>query len=660
MHDRHDALTAELVGLSSGDPTYTSGKHPSQIQNRMLGVVQALLGELGIDVRIQSGLRSFDLGGSYRGAPVYVEVKFGRITLHDIQRVIAVARGVTVPGSRVILLGTEVPAELRNLHAVQENSIVLVSTFAQLAGLFDTTSMAARRQFLLRLASPVEEVTPRDVEEQQIVSYMRRVFGEEFWMSVSKSELSASLLRSVKGILGRSEATLVFVGTTHTGKSSIANALFGDDVVPTAVITDVTGAIARIHLQNGLTIIDTPGVGGMNERYERVTRSFLGLASTIKNSSTSSIPVVDIDSQKNRTLGMCSQLDYAKVPVVVILVFDLAGGFKRSDFEFLNEVRARCPSVVLAGNKRDLLDNENSIENIRLDLKKRAFVDFVAVAAKPKGGNRKPIALDSLVNAVCFQLSENAVATFNEMLVRQHQLSRNRLIQDAILRVAARASTVKPHQVVPEVGVPIHKVLLTGLVIRLGIDYEVGGSKVRGEVETAIRDTFASVLSKTTKKSTKVTPRTKQVRKLVTRAPGGAAAGLATGAILGAIGGPAGMLLGALLGAIFGGVVGASAPIAQLVMQMWNIPEDTIQEVPGGAEAAMATIAFGYAVWDSFSRFDRSQVNLIDGNRFASVTSDKLTKFKARLSEESKKLLDQGTDESAAYRILRAIDNDSS
>lgn len=646
-------LGRELAGLASGTPRYTTGRNPSEIRARALEVLSGILEAAGLRKGVLVGAQEtlFDLAFDYQGTPVYVEIKFGKVTIRDINRLRAISRGAIHPSAKLLLLCTEMSAEVQNMVQPQSSgSAIAATTFENLKIVIETGRIDEIKKFIEEMSS--EPSRAPEVADDQVVGYMKRTFGPGFWSTISKSELAVALLRSTKGILGRADVTIIFVGTTHTGKSTIVNALFGEDVAETREITDVTGQVARIHLQNGLTIIDTPGVGGINEQYEAVTRAYLGLSAESKGKPSQLVSIVDIAPDKTRKESRSRPLEVAQGSVVVVLVFDLGGGFKRADWEFLNEIRERFPSVIVAGNKRDQLTDLAAVERIRLDLKKRAFADFVAIAARPPLAPDRPVAMETLVNAICFQLSENSVSTFNDVLLRRLQIDRQRLVREAILRVAARASTVRPHELIPEVGVPVFKLLLTGLMMRLGIDYAVGGEGVRKEMEEAIRNTFTETVAKSSRRETRVDSHSKQVRQAVTRAPVGAAAGGTAGALIGAIGGPAGMLLGLLLGALLGGAAGASVPLYQMVSEMWNTPEDAITEVPGGAEAAVATIAYGYAVWDAFSRIEEGTAKGIEAKRFARVLAERTTSIRAKLTSSVRRQLDSGLEEEGAYRVL--------
>ena len=69
-----------------------------------------------------------------------------------------------------------------------------------------------------------------------------------------------------KATTGRiNKSTIMLVGSMGAGKSTIVNCLVGEDVAlnndgAISVTTNINKYDSRVH--NGLTIIDTPGLGG--------------------------------------------------------------------------------------------------------------------------------------------------------------------------------------------------------------------------------------------------------------------------------------------------------------------------------------------------------------------------------------------------------------
>ena len=116
------------------------------------------------------------------------------------------------------------------------------------------------------------------------------------------------LTRNTKSItiidmVGLKRPKVVVVGSTGTGKTTLFNALFGTQLMPTLCRSDVTDKIAKITLKTGLILYDTPGIHGRNDIYGNITREFIGLPQknheygrTLKKYEK--IPFCDLDSTK--------------------------------------------------------------------------------------------------------------------------------------------------------------------------------------------------------------------------------------------------------------------------------------------------------------------------------------------------------------------------
>jgi energy-coupling factor transporter ATP-binding protein EcfA2 len=72
--------------------------------------------------------------------------------------------------------------------------------------------------------------------------------------------------------------SLIVVGRTGAGKSTLVNTLFGRNVAETGTRSDVTTGVAKYVLpRTGVAIYDTPGAAGFNESAEDSMRRFLQL-----------------------------------------------------------------------------------------------------------------------------------------------------------------------------------------------------------------------------------------------------------------------------------------------------------------------------------------------------------------------------------------------
>jgi GTP-binding protein EngB required for normal cell division len=653
------ALADELIGFVTGKPEYTQNLDPSSITTRVENIIISLFQEIGFNnIEKTKGSRRyiFDLLFQFKGQQVGVELKFGQFTIRDLNRLAILSEPMKYDLSKLIIISTSIDSESRKsgINEIFPVPLHLLS-FNDFASIFQDPSGRGVREFLQDIQKPSLFERNPEINDAEIINYMRNTFGEEFWKRISKNDTAMEIFRHTKGFLGTTGATIILTGTTHTGKSTILNTLFGDKVAKTASYTDVTGQIAKIVLPNGLIIYDTPGVGGLNDTYENVTRAFLDIPQINVAEQVTDIPLVDLKDPSNPIITRVKPVSPTIENIVILLVFDLVGGFKRSDYELLNLIRARYNGVVLVGNKRDKLERVEDIELIKEDLKKRAFQDFIPV----RGLNTlddPAIGIDDLVKAICYQLSENAISTFNIELHEKYKRDKNELITSSIKRVAARASLVQPEEAVPGTKIPVHKALLLGLIIRLGIDYNIGGNRLKSELQSTIRDVLLHVTDKSTEVKIEIKKSERNVKKWKDRAVGGMASGATIGGLLGAVFGPVGMIFGAFFGGLFGGITGASTKISEIVKEIWNTPNEELIELPGGAEAAIVIMAFGYALCDDLEKIETGKSEGIDIISFPERINNYYKDISENMDKSDIELLNKGNDEQLAYRILMKVD----
>jgi GTPase SAR1 family protein len=652
------ALAHQLQGIVNGDPEFTLGKDPILLKENAIVLVGQLLREIGFndvtDAK-QSKARVFDLLVQLETMRVAIELRFGHVSDYDLQRAATLLGAAEGYVDKLMIVSKSVSDNARRM--ILEGGLVgkiFIVTFNEFCSLFIDESVSSVEDFIQALKASTPLSIKSDIIDDQIRSYLTSTFGNEFWNQISKSDVAMDIFRYTKGVLGTTDATIILCGTTHTGKSSIANTLFGTKVIDTAPYTDVSGQVTVIMLQSGLRVIDTPGVGGLNDKYENITRLFLGLPLNNDMEHVNETPIIDLSNPENPQLIKEWKLDPLK-NVVLIMVFDLIGGFKKADLDFLILLKSRFSHIMLVGNKLDLFPDVKVIDTVKEDLKRRVSVDFVAIAAKPEK-NAPPIGIDSLVRGICYQLSENAISTFNQELVLQHQRKRDHLIDEAIRRVAARAAVVRAEDSIPGTNIPLHKALLTGLLMRLGIDYNVGGDAVRKEVNQAVRSVLLHIAESTTKKEIHIEKKGKKVRRWKDQAVGSASAGSVIGGIIGFIfGGPLGALFGSALGGTVGGIAGSAHRIYDIVNEIWDVPEEERREYPGGSSAALATLAFGRVIWNSFIQMERTGRTEIDMSNLMTELNHTIEMISKRITPDQIKILNDTIDENVAYKILLEV-----
>ena len=96
---------------------------------------------------------------------------------------------------------------------------------------------------------------------------------------------------------------IAFAGRTRSGKSTLINALLGDDACNITAAVDTTDKVHKLAAgedggQSGIYLFDTPGVGG-EESYEGWTRAYLGLPSIQGDQPQNMVPICRVDREKN-------------------------------------------------------------------------------------------------------------------------------------------------------------------------------------------------------------------------------------------------------------------------------------------------------------------------------------------------------------------------
>lgn len=653
-----NALLKELKGISTGDPDYISSTNPQEVRHRALAIISSIFEEFGFEnltgeISVKNYV--FDLIFSSDLSKFGLDLKFGRVTQNDISRYKVMMDASRIYISKLIILCTDISENVDDVYIEGhiELQIITLDQFINLLSL--PRGSGVQYVYELVRTSP-NHLDYRGISskwEDEVRQYIISTFGHVFFSQISKDSMSLSLFSQNRTFLGNRSPTIILAGTTNTGKSTIANVLFGEKVVDTAPYTDKTGEIAKIELPNGLLIYDTPGVGGMNDKFENITRCFLGLPQIVDLNKIKEIPIVDLSNITSPKKITQKDAIQNVNRCIVLLVFDLVGGFKRADFDLLKMVQGEIPRTLLIGNKMDLVKDED-LKIIQEDINKRIGIDFVSIASKPRDGSH-PYGMDKLVQKICYQLSEDTIIAFNDQLVSKYKREENKLTNTAIKKAAAKAAVVRPGETIPGGSLPILQALLLGLVLRLGVDLEVGGKKVKQDIVTSIKHIYLQVASSSTEKEVVLKDETKRVKRWRDTAPEGALAGGALGASLGAIGGPIGMLFGAIIGGLLGTAVGAGNRIKQFVTELWTVPDEEVVEAPGGANAAIATMAFGFALNKVFTSIREEEISDFDPRLFTSEINTSYQRFDKLLTDYGRNELNNTKLEKTALAILEGI-----
>jgi GTP-binding protein len=152
-----------------------------------------------------------------------------------------------------------------------------------------------------------------------------------------------------------SKLKIAIVGRPNVGKSSLANALLGED---RSIVTDIPGttrdsldSVLKYYGQE-ITLIDTAGL-----RKKKKVEENIEFFSTI------------------RTLRAIAECE------VVIILVDAQTGIEKQDQKIIDEAVTRRKSIILAVNKWDLIEKEtNTARQFELAIKdKMGSIDYVPV-----------------------------------------------------------------------------------------------------------------------------------------------------------------------------------------------------------------------------------------------------------------------------------------
>lgn len=237
------------------------------------------------------------------------------------------------------------------------------------------------------------------------------IFEEQIrnWLQRSHVNLSQPAEESIvhealfqsKAFIRTRPPVIAITGITATGKSSLVNALFGEQKVREGLIADTTHRIVTIKFQSGLLIYDTPGGGG-DAALENITRAFLGLPQLLSDPVTNHpllpvdhIPTIDAHNYnkavEDEQIMYRKHEDFMKPDLFLFVVNVRAGTLKRDDKIFYWEiVRLNRPVIVIVNQIDDiepsrvkaaleLIKKELDQQAIEVSAKERLYIQKVAL-----------------------------------------------------------------------------------------------------------------------------------------------------------------------------------------------------------------------------------------------------------------------------------------
>jgi ribosome biogenesis GTPase A len=246
-----------------------------------------------------------------------------------------------------------------------------------------------------------------------------------------EAELANIALLQSNAFLRARSPYIAVTGITHTGKSSLINAIFGEKKSEEGLIADTTSVVVKIKFKSGMEIYDTPGAGGAEVEWENITRAYLGLKHLDKDldgnplAPVSEIPTIDADNYDPKTDSPKALKKYEEFekPDVFLFVVDIkAGTLKREDILFFRDVATLGKPVIVVVNKIDEADR-NTVQASLDHIKKKLSRQAVPVSAKT-GMNIKQLLTSIIMHLPreCGQVLGDTVNREYEKLVRHQQI----------------------------------------------------------------------------------------------------------------------------------------------------------------------------------------------------------------------------------------------
>ena len=538
------------------------------------------------------------------------------------------------------------------------------------------------------------------LEKEPSLKYFKDTFGPDILEVVRRNDKALEVCRLNQDILGSKNAKIVIVGSTGTGKTSIFNVLFGASIMPVNARSDVTDKIAKITLPSRLMVYDTPGVHGRKDVYENITRAFIGLSQRDSQygrelKQYDSIPFCDLSVSEicEHRKEIDAVIKDGRIPHeiickkgcpnfkilglkheeledidLIVVVYNL--DCLRGEDEYLfKEIRSFTDRVLLVGNKLDLLDGKQKEEAIS-DIHNSAIPDehFVAISTI------RGINLDKFVEKIFMFLPEKAVDSFNNELDREFTKSRDFLINNYLRKIAAQACIVKVDKKLDLTKTTETEALLLGLMLKMGIDYSIGGEFLKDEMKSAVPNVYKEILEKRKRKIQRYEPKVikeeiirtkkekvpvKKLEKVITgdHGPLGGATGVGAGAVIGTIVLPGvGTALGGMLGGIIGWIKGSSEkkydvrerivyeeremPVREIIERVINVPTEIIETLRGGYDSTISILSFGRALKRTFELIEEQDSKTFNLGYFSQCLGEEAKSIEKNISPVKDKLND--------------------
>ena len=318
---------------------------------------------------------------------------------------------------------------------------------------------------MLHIETDREHLEKRISEEIGKISAQLKIPSPDTSMMVKEALLrSDAFLRTRKPIIA-------VAGITHTGKSSLINALFGEKMLTEGLTADETALIMTVRFNSGLLLYDTPGCGGTEAGYENVTRAFLGLPQLDKDVwgnpvvPLTRIPTADASSYNKQIDAPKSQLEQTDFEAIdlILFVISVEASLRGEDVRFFQDVASCKPPVIVVINKIDLAEEEKVKANVELIRRKLARQAIPISAHTGIGMDTLAVAIQHALPLECTRTLGETVDTSYKQYLRQRQIE-----VDSLIAAVMTAQVINPstHEVNDDIEYAANILGLYGLIVR--------------------------------------------------------------------------------------------------------------------------------------------------------------------------------------------------
>ena len=290
----------------------------------------------------------------------------------------------------------------------------------------------------------ITEILPKIVTNDNVIEIGKKMYelikAEKNPYVEKKHTMVARALQQVHV---NKSPRFALVGITTSGKSALANALFGEKVMNVKRTIDTTDRVFAIEFRSGLVIYDTPGVCG-DEKLGNTTRSFIGLP---QDESVDTVERVPFERKPKPVKYLSPEQVSKEAPIdSVIFVIDLSQTLiqpVRKELRALyRELRDHFHGhVVVAGTHFDDIEHLDERDDLLKTYQQVTNHTLIPISSVSGYG------LDEFVTALFQTLPDNvSLSKLQKSLVNEHKLSRLEFVITECANILGELSLLDGHQ----------------------------------------------------------------------------------------------------------------------------------------------------------------------------------------------------------------------